>query len=108
MNAQDFTKLVDARCASIQTILTSKAKEYASDVDRLHNFKYAGERLRCTPEKALIGMMEKHSVSVIDMVNDCEKYNYSHAYIEEKIGDHINYLVLLEALLKERNKNDRK
>ena len=80
-----------------------KADEYATD-DRLHNFKVAAELQNCTPIKALAGMMCKHTVSVYDLVNDVE--NGKTVPIElwnEKIGDSINYLLLLTALIEENN-----
>ena len=41
MNNTDFDKIVQDTITSITTVLTSKAKEYADDTDRLHNFKVA-------------------------------------------------------------------
>lgn len=102
MDTATFDKIVERRILAITTTLASKAKEYAKE-DRLHNFKVAARRLNCTPERALIGMMEKHAVSVMDIVEDIGRgISWPVAVIEEKIGDHINYLILLEALLKER------
>lgn len=105
MRSADFDKIVNERIEKIKKILGSKAKEYASNEDRLYNFKRAAEMDRTTPAKALWGMMAKHRVSVADLVEgegcvvmDQESYK---ALIEEKIGDSINYLILLEAILKE-------
>lgn len=109
MTKEQFDSIVATRCSSITKVLVEKAKEYASEEDRLHNFKYAGKRLNCSPERALVGMKEKHSVSVMDMIRDIENGTFKRdmAYINEKIGDEINYLILLEALLKERVSNDK-
>ena len=53
-------------------------------------------------EKALIGMLAKHLVSVLDMVDSFGKEDLpTTSFIDEKIGDSINYLILLEAMLKE-------
>lgn len=49
-------------------------------------------------------MLVKHWVSIEDVVID-ERLSSAppdHAMIDEKIGDAINYLILLEAVLKER------
>lgn len=101
MNTIEFDKIVNYRIAKIQEILQEKAKEYASeDDDRLHNFNIAGRINNTTREKALWGMATKHFVSVMDMIDKEEipsKY-----MIEEKIGDAINYLILLEICFKER------
>lgn len=103
MTEERFNQVVTARCEKIQQILAHKAKEYAMG-DRLHNFKVAARRRGVTPERALMGMKEKHSVSIEDIVDDLDKHNLTSLdTIEEKIGDEINYLILLEALLKERH-----
>ena len=102
MNNATFENILITRIGKIQSTLASKAKEYATS-DRLHNFKVAARRLDCTPERALVGMKEKHCVSVQDIVNDLDKGILpTDNLINEKIGDEINYLILLEALLKER------
>lgn len=95
-----FDNLVKRRIDKIQTILCSKAKEYATDRDRFHNFKMAARMNGTTPEEALKGMMLKHEVAVLDMIKDTDKATKE--MIDEKLGDNINYLILLEGLLKER------
>jgi hypothetical protein len=103
MNAKTFNIIVNERVDLIKKTLTNKAKEYVINDDRLYNFKRAGEIARCKPKEALKGMMLKHLVSVFDLIeqeanSDRDKQLY---LIDEKIGDAINYLILLEALLKE-------
>ena len=79
----------------------TKNKEYSRNNDKLHNFKCAGRLLDTTPEFALLGMFSKHMVSIIDIVDDIPDLP-DYSLLEEKITDAINYLVLLEALVKER------
>ncbi len=50
-----------------------------------------------TPEKALWGMATKHLVSISDMVS--QGRDYSEDVWDEKIGDAINYLILLRAMV---------
>lgn len=84
-------------------------------MDKLHNFKRAGNMLQCSPEYALVGMWTKHIISLLDIVDKinkedvklsnmfvCKPDDVTIAMVEEKIGDAINYLILLEALIKER------
>ena len=78
-------------------VLGAKAGEYASDKDRLHNFKVTSGITRGTPAQALLGFQAKHLTAVIDKVLTGEPV--TRAWIDEKIGDAMNYLVLLEALL---------
>lgn len=104
----DFNTLVDDRYDAIKKTLVAKAKEYATDGDRFHNFNIAGQILGVSPERALLGMLVKHIVSVFDLVewaeNDLDKLN--HFIVDEKITDSVNYLILLEGLLTKRI-NDR-
>lgn len=79
--------------------LTAKAAEYATDGDRLHNFKVAAAVQGISPTAALAGMMAKHTVSVYDMIGDGEVHPME--LWEEKIKDSINYLFILWALLHE-------
>ena len=104
MNNKKFEEILTFRLNQIKCILGNKAKEYASDTDRLHNFKVAGRIQNTTPEKALKGMMVKHEVSVQDLIEWAETSpeKLNEIIIDEKIGDCINYLILLEALLKEQ------
>ena len=81
--------------------LVVKAAEYASDKDRLYNFKRAGELTHKEPEETLIGMASKHFVSVEEL---CSYYDTTHSqeFILEKFGDAVNYLILLYALIEDR------
>lgn len=101
----EFDKVLEARIEKMQATLGSKGKEYSAGGDRLHNFKVAAmlESKPQTPEQALWGMMKKHLVSIIDIVDGTGRGEFpSHDTRNEKIGDAANYLVLLEALLIER------
>ena len=100
MNDIEFIRIVENRFKNCLDILNIKKNEYARNNDRLSNFKEAAELLHCRPEQALIGMMVKHVVSIIDMVNDDKLPDQT--VISEKTSDAINYLVLLEALFRER------
>lgn len=79
--------------------LKAKAQEYATDGDRLHNFKVAAEIQGVTPMQALGGMMAKHTVSVYDMIGTGADYPIE--LWEEKIKDSINYLFLLWVMVQE-------
>lgn len=102
MNQETFNRIVDERCATIKRVLASKAKEYARG-ERLHNFKRAAGFMGKTPETACWGFAMKHFTSIADMIDDVEAGALpNEAVVDEKIGDAINYLILLEALLAER------
>jgi len=104
-----FDAIVKARLKKIQTVLVAKGKEYSSEDDRFHNFNVAGRIAGTTPEKALYGMMLKHEVSVLDLIEmaGTDTTELDEGMIDEKIGDNINYLILLEGLLKKRCRNNK-
>jgi len=103
MNAQEFEDIIlTNRLFLTEKVLGSKADEYARG-DRLSNFKKAAQLMNCTPEKALFGFVAKHIVALSDFVNDLDSgVNQTPEKWVEKIGDIINYMILLEALVIER------
>jgi hypothetical protein len=99
MDAQEFETIFEAQVDACRKTLVKKAEEY-SPVDRLSNFKVAGTLAGCTPQQALGGMLAKHIVSIYDLIRD----DSSNLDIwNEKLGDALNYLFLLKALLIEQN-----
>lgn len=102
MTGERFNGILKNTISRCMGVLTAKSEEYASDCDRLHNFKVAAELQGVTPITALAGMMAKHTVSVYDLVAHFELgFAVSRELWDEKIGDSINYLLLLTALLEE-------
>lgn len=102
MNTEDFNKVIREQIERCEATLCKKADEYATD-DRLHNFKVAAGIQNCLPTTALGGMMCKHTVSVYDMLRGLEAgKSYPLELWDEKIGDSINYLLLLAALIREQ------
>lgn len=98
MRAEEFNQIIENKIADIQKVLVKKAGEYAQDGDRLHNFKQAAHLQEVSLREALGGMMVKHTVSVYDMINN-PTVDYPQDLWEEKIGDHLNYLLLLLAVV---------
>lgn len=102
-NTPSFEEVLTRRLGLIQTVLGRKAGEYVRGGDRYSNFKHAAAYRKTTPEDALMGMRAKHEISLLDVVNDVAQGRLpSIELLEEKIGDNINYLILLEGLLRER------
>lgn len=106
MDNEDFRANLDAIHEKIETILGAKGGEYATDSDRLHNFKVAAQVQGITKKEALSGMMAKHTVSIYDMIGDGK--DHSLEKWDEKILDHINYLILLRAIVIEEDEEDRR
>lgn len=99
MTNEQFEEILNKRLELIRNVLGTKAKEYAFGGDRLHNFKVASRAMEEPMSQALWGMAMKHLVSVIDLVEG--RLPNTQANCDEKIGDMINYLILLEAALEE-------
>lgn len=105
MTTEEFNKVIAEQMDRCKDILCIKAEEYATQ-DRLHNFKNAAGMQGCSPKEALAGMMAKHTISIYDMCRDGKPH-----FIEmwdEKITDHINYLLLLKALVEEERSEELK
>lgn len=95
MRTEQFEKIVEEQIETCKGILLKKAGEYATGGDRLHNFKAAAGMMGCNPTEALAGMMAKHTISIYDMCRS--GHFYPMELWNEKITDHINYLLLLKA-----------
>lgn len=103
MDALQFKEVLAEQLQTCSETLSYKASEYASDSDRLHNFKLAAALEETTMRKALGGMMAKHTVSVYDLIRSAEADTSIEVW-NEKITDHINYLILLKAIVIEEQK----
>ena len=103
MNRKDFDKIVEERINKIRESLVVKGKEYQRGDNIFHNFERGSSITGNSREQVMWGFALKHLISFMDILDDCEKYNYpSIELLEEKIGDIINYYILMEASIKER------
>ena len=103
MTSEQFEKVLERVTTNMHSVLSLKAEQYQRGADRLSNFKTAGRRLNCSPERALLGMVEKHSTAIADYVDDLERGQMMPMeQWDEKIIDSCSYLVLLLALVLER------
>ena len=89
---------------SIKNKLGIKSEEYSTSTDKFHNFNEGAIRLKCTPERCLEAYNTKHLVSYSDILDGLDKGIVpSDDYIDEKLGDIINYFILQKIQLKQRN-----
>jgi hypothetical protein len=102
MNQEEFEKAFENRVRLCREVLVVKAREYAADGDRLHNFNVAAEFNSTTPQEACWWFLTKHLVSLSDMVTSGEQF--SHLVWNEKLGDALNYLFLLDAIVKDERR----
>lgn len=102
MTSQDFTQVVKSRLGKIEATLIAKADEYARG-DRLSNFKKIAAFRGVTPEDACMGLVIKHVAALDDFIADLgEGTMQPYARWDEKLGDIMAYMVLLDALIQER------
>lgn len=102
MTREDFSNRVEKRIDLVRQSLLTKHKEYAKDDNVFRNFDEAagGLSLHGTSAEVLWSYMTKHLVSIKDIVADNKPVDP--AVVSEKIGDVINYLILLEAMLNQQ------
>ena len=103
MEEKDFQRVLTQRLQKIEQTLGQKAKEYAVKGDKLHNFNVGARITGQIREKVLWGFALKHYISFLDILDNVEKGKLpTEEMVDQKIGDLINYLVLVEASLKDR------
>ena len=99
MNHDTFSNEVEAQFKRCKRTLIKKAEEYAKGDDRLEQFYRGAEVLQLPPTSVALSFGMKHITSIADMVKDPTVY--SPRQWNEKIGDAINYLVFVRALVTE-------
>jgi hypothetical protein len=104
MNLENFNQLLEDRFEKTRNILIEKNKEYGLTEDVLHSFREQADfSVHNTGPSVCWELMVKHLYSVRRMVKDFEVTGMppTEELMNEKIGDTINYLILLEAMFKE-------
>lgn len=105
MNQLEINEIFERTISECRSVLCSKANEYVGEGDRLDNFKQAAKLQREKISTALGGMLAKHTISIFDMIARHEAgEEFTAEKWGEKIIDHINYLILLQAVLAEERK----
>ena len=97
--------LFDEMVADLNSLLTKKGREYASDADALANFKNADDIGVSPLQKALI-FAEKHWFSIKSYAKRGKEL--SNEPIEGRVHDMINYLFLILCLIKEGKQEQEK
>lgn len=107
MDSKHFDEVLEDRLRAIRLSLLIKGKEYRRNGDPLHNFNRGAKLSGQSREKVLWGFALKHHVSFLDMLDDMDKGKFpSEEIVNEKIGDLINYLILCEASIKDKIKEE--
>lgn len=98
MTNEAFEKLCEEILEEAKEVRNIKAEEYTGFVDRLSNFKQQAAMRQTTILDAIGGNMCKHTASIYQLIKEDR---YTKAVWEEKIIDHINYLLLAYAAVVE-------
>lgn len=100
MDSTTFTEVMLKQMERCDSLLHVKEAEYSQGKDRLDQFKRGAAFCDKHPLEVLAGMMLKHTTSVYDLVGKAARgEQVGIGMWEEKITDHINYLLLLMALV---------
>lgn len=99
MDADHFNVTIAAQLDRSSRVLIEKNAEYNPAADKLKSFKTASDLQGISIKDALVGMMAKDTVSVYDMCRSGMHYDVD--VWNEKITSHINYLLLLRAIVEE-------
>lgn len=102
MTHDQFKNIMDAQIKRVHDVLVVKTAEYASE-DQLRNIKQVAKLRGVGLPQAISGMMAKHTVSIYDMVESGKPFSMD--LWDEKITDHIIWLILLRASLIENVDN---
>jgi len=97
LTSAEFQEATDTIFSSCKDLLGEKAKQYSRDDDRFYNFNRSAEMLRCSPQKALLGMWIKHLCFIFDVIEQGLPFSEK---FTESIQDSINYHILLWAYLR--------
>jgi len=103
MTIKNFNKILESRFKKTRETYSRKMNEYATDLDVFQSFKEGvGFSFQDTPEGVAWNYAAKHFESIKNIISKIPDEIPSHELVDEKIGDAINYLIIIEGLIKER------
>jgi len=119
MKRDDFETFLDGVLGDVRKLFLEKRSQYAKDDEVLHNFKDVATSDDTTPEDVLWGFVRKHWSAIKLMIN-FDKYpghspsvsstgvtdnRFTLAQYKDKCMDVINYMILLMAIVEDRDSN---
>lgn len=108
MKAPDFENISRELLNHCWDTMFSKSKEYASDEDRLANFKQPTSLLEANPAEVCVYYDMKHIASIVKMAKDANNGNLpTEEMLREKVGDYLNYGLLFYACMIELMENEK-
>lgn len=100
MKFENFSKVITDTLESCSKTLVLKGAEYCRNDNAMHNFDIGTQQSTTgeSREEVIHGMARKHWISIQDLRADVKKGDLpTPAYLDEKFGDMINYLLLEKA-----------
>lgn len=107
MKTSEFNKLANKMLQVTRDTLLAKGAAYNTKDERFVSFLEAAKERNCTPVGALDGMWVKHRVSIrmeMQKMDADPSYYPSAKWIQDKLGDNINYTLLLMGLIMDRRR----
>ncbi len=92
----EVENVITARLDKTRKVLTEKAKQYAQN-GRLGNFHDIAGFMDVTPLQACLGLVSKHIIALKDFINNPDEVPAEQW--DEKIGEIIAYMCLMDALV---------
>jgi hypothetical protein len=101
---EDFDDVIEEFNEATVEILQSKGEEYATENDRLMNFRTVGEMAGLEPEEVTVTYLLKHVQRLSKAVREDEyQWDWRHddgsEALKQRVADSINYLLLLALAL---------
>ena len=101
MTSKEFKEVVEEQLEYCKNLLFKKNEEYVTTDDVFENFRTGANMLGTDIKNTLLGYLTKHLVSIISMIKDDKQYDIDKW--NEKIGDSINYFLLLKGMVVEEH-----
>tara|TARA_R110000744_G_scaffold160678_7_gene276978 strand:+ start:48 stop:374 length:327 start_codon:yes stop_codon:yes gene_type:complete len=103
MNLNKFKLLLQGIINRTESTFNRKRNEYANDADVFISLKNGTDfSFHNEPEKVAYEYLCKHLESIKSIISKLPEEKPRYELINEKFGDAINYLIIIEGLLKER------
>lgn len=103
MRPEIFQALAKSRLEELTNILVVKGAEYATDGDRLHNFKTSARIANKSKAAVCDGFLLKQYTSYRDMLDKFDRDEpITVAMIREKFGDILTYFLIQEIIFLEK------
>lgn len=98
LSREELIKNYKEICEKGLKLFEEKNKEYSTNNDTLKNFKDSADLTEIDIYKVLFIFMHKHYMAINHFINN--KETYSGESIHSRILDTINYLIILDSMIK--------